>query len=133
MKTAKKSPIPPAIQKARSAMNETNDCALIAVAIATGKPYEDVHRVFKLIGRKNRRGVWPSEIKKVVSILGYETKVVGFLGKTTKTLKLPRDKNYLAATRDHVVAVRYGLVKCWSHTKAFRIREVWEVTERGVK
>ena len=36
--------------------NESNDCAVRAMTLATGLPYADVHAAFKAAGRRDRRG-----------------------------------------------------------------------------
>ena len=60
--------IPQALKKSSAAQGETNDCTVIAVAIATGKAYDEVHNIFRRCGRKRRRGCSTLTVVEVLSV-----------------------------------------------------------------
>lgn len=59
------------VQGQARSLNETNDCAVKAVAIATGTPYEQVHALMKKHGRKDRKGTMQITTQHVLEALGY--------------------------------------------------------------
>ena len=123
--------LPKEMIAASDRMNETNDCAVKAVAIATRISYERVHAVFKKAGRADGQGVSVSRIKVALMNLGFKAKKLeSWKGKTAKTLDLPRGGDYIALTRNHALAVKFGLVKDWTSERRHRVIEVWEIVER---
>ena len=123
--------IPQAIKKSSAAQGETNDCTVIAVAIATGKAYDEVHNIFRRCGRKRRRGCSTWTVEKALSVLGFKVeKLEKWKGKTCTSLDLPRKDNYIAFTCNHALAVKFGLVKDWSAQRRNRITEVWKIIPR---
>jgi len=50
----------------RTIPDESNDCAVRAMAVALDKAYEDVHKVCGMAGRPPRKGMTVSEIEKAV-------------------------------------------------------------------
>tara|TARA_R100001463_G_scaffold2401_5_gene10161 strand:- start:2030 stop:2419 length:390 start_codon:yes stop_codon:yes gene_type:complete len=123
--------IPQSILAEKKAIQDTNDCTVIAVAIATGKSYKEVHEVFRLSGRKPKRGCTTWMVEKVLFRLGYHVeKLETWRGKTCATLSLPRQNNYIAFTTDHALAVKFGLIKDWTDGKRNRIKEVWEISAK---
>jgi hypothetical protein len=55
----------------RMEMNETNDCSVLALAMACRIDYHLSHVALKMAGRKNRQGVFPEHIKKATENLGF--------------------------------------------------------------
>lgn len=51
---------------------EANDCAVVAVSIATETPYEIVHEMFHEAGRKNGQGTYRYQTGNVIEKLGFE-------------------------------------------------------------
>ena len=122
--------IPTKIMSDKKKMNETNDCSIIAVAITTRRSYAEVHKVFKRLGRKPRRGVHMHTIRSAFSILGFDLEKSEYKGKTAKTLRVPTKDMYVALTASHILAVQFGLVKDWTAERRHRINNVYRVVER---
>lgn len=55
---------------------ESNDCTVIALAIATGKTYEQAHGALALRGRNHRKGVLMAAFWKALDDLGFTEKEV---------------------------------------------------------
>jgi hypothetical protein len=123
--------IPKHIMASKKACGETNDCTVIACAIATGKAYDDVHKIFTRCGRKRKKGCTTWTVEKVLSVLGFKVeKLEKWKGKTCASLELPRKDNYIAFTCDHALAIKFGLLKDWSDGRRNRITEVWKILPR---
>lgn len=131
------------------ALQETNDCAVVAVSVATGKPYEEVHAMMAAFGRKHRTGCWDPITQATIEGLGYKRRLVDAhremwpkLPAAHKTLKHltshhPRrfpgvfdsNKVYLCFSRGHVWCVKRGQNHDWSINRVLRILYIWEVTK----
>ena len=59
------------VKEKAAALGEANDCAVKAVTIATGLPYEQIHAMMKLKGRKDRKGTMSHITVRVLNELGY--------------------------------------------------------------
>ena len=116
---------------ARDKQGETNDCAVISIAIATGKTYDEAHTALRRAGRRRRRGCSTSVMQTALWLLGFEfEKLDTWKGKTPATLTLPRKDNYIALTCDHALAIKFGLIKDWTDGRRHRITEVWKIIPR---
>ncbi len=123
--------IPKTIMAEKKKLGDTNDCAVIAVAIATGKSYSEVHTVLRRCGRSAKRGTTLWQMEKALSVLGFDVeKLTKWKGKTCTTLELPRKDNYIAITCNHALAVKFGLIKDWTDGRRNRIRRVWKIIPR---
>jgi hypothetical protein len=126
---------PADLQQARRSLNETNDCAVRAVAAATDTHYADVHSLMARNGRKPRRGT-PNEIsRKVLDILGFKTQEVTpfFKSKTIRTLGHElkyRQGTYLVWTRGHILAIVDGEVKDFTKGRCHRVRRIERVVRK---
>jgi hypothetical protein len=54
-----------------AAFNESNDCAVKAVSLATGTPYAKVHELMAKHGREARKGTYWNTIRRTVEELGF--------------------------------------------------------------
>lgn len=52
--------------------NETNDCTVKAIAVATGVSYERAHNALSMYGRKNRKGANDIQMEQALNFLGYK-------------------------------------------------------------
>lgn len=130
-------PIPTQLQADRKKycrskkITETNDCTVIAFAITAGVSYGEAHETLRRLGRRRGRGFnIRSVMSKAYAEFGCEAvqvSAMNYSGRTTKTLKLPREDKYLVFTYAHVLAVQFGLVKDWSHNRNKRIKSVWRI------
>lgn len=123
--------IPKAIMAEKKKTSDTNDCTVIAIAIATGKTYSEAQTALRRCGRKHRRGCSSWTMEKALSVLGFKIeKLEKWKGKTVTTLDLPRKDNFIALTCNHALAVKFGLVKDWTDGRRHRISEVWKIIPR---
>ena len=130
-------PIPTQLQADRKKylrskkIKEDNDCTVIALAITAGVSYGKAHETLRRLGRRRGRGVnFRRVMQKAYAEFGCEAvqvSAMNYTGRTTKTLKLPREDKYLVFTYAHVLAVQFGLVKDWSHNRNKRIKSVWRI------
>ena len=140
--------------------NERNDCTVKALAIATGKTYEQAHGALALRGRNFRKGTTMSTVWKAARDLGFTEKEVfcrhfservhhfpehkdraakyrrsrWAKGKTIKSIKpyLPKRGAYLIETSSHILCVRAGEVHDWTSERRHRIVKVHHITRAGV-
>jgi hypothetical protein len=89
------------ISLADSTHSDRNNCALNAVSIALSKPYYEVYRVFRLVGRRGGKGSSIKQITDAVTLL----KIDGEAGMTIdkikdKVLSLYKPPTYVKITLD---------------------------------
>ena len=121
------------MKRASDGMQETNDCAVIAIAIVAGLTYRDAHSLLEIVGRKPRSLTLSTQIEQALKLLNTETRDVTkqyrTLGaKTIRTLgRVMADRKgvYLAYTHDHIVAIKDGAIHDWLDGRLHRI--VWVV------
>ena len=113
---------------------ETNDCAVKAVAIVCDleDDYAGVREIFRIKGRRPRRGTPPWMTKSVLDWLGFETEDVTrrFQAKTVRTLGREvryRGGTYLVHVRGHILAVKGGKVHDWTDGRCHRITKIERV------
>lgn len=132
-------------------LNETNDCAVKAVALATGKPYAEVHAVMKALGRADRKGTPNMITEATLKHFGFRFRKWGFIkhqqliksypgvhaGLHSITTHHPRrfpeawaseaNKVLLLASSRHILCYRDGEIKDWSINRSLRIRDIYEI------
>ncbi len=113
---------------------ESGDCAVKAVCIVTGLPYRDVHRTFRVFGRKKGKGTKQQTRDDILHYLGYRVQdVTGhYEAKTVKTLEreVTRSQTLIVGVRAHCVAIKDGKVHDWTQGRCHRIKYVIKVTKR---
>ena len=130
-----------------AAKNESNDCAVRAVAALTNTPYEVVHAMMARKGRKARKGTpWPIIIA-TLQDLGFNLErrpaydfISRYPGSHATALKsvtthhpdrfpeVWRDgKAYMFSTRAHVAAIVNGVNHDWTRGAARRCLDIYEV------
>ncbi len=128
-------------------MGERNDCAVRAVAAATGRPYDEVHALFKAEGRRDA-GRTPTGITwAVLKQLGFRTEHRGahtfinrYPGSHRTALKSVTThhpdrfqgvwadgKTYLMFTPGHILAIVNGVNHDWTRGRALRATAIYEV------
>jgi len=120
-------------------MDEANDCAVRAVAAATGRSYTDAHTALKKVGRKNRRGTQQWMTFSVIKKFGFVVTKIN-RPKKAKTMKsLPGAMKaagytgtFLVFVRRHVAAFVDGTVVDWSAGRHHRIHKIYAVTPKDV-
>lgn len=119
------------ISAAANAFNETNDCAVRAVCIATNNAYPKIHEMFKKMKRRNRCGTPNVTTYAVIKQLGYKLWNVSrsYSAKTVRSLgpTLPKGQIFLVETCDHMLAVVDSKVEDYSFERAFVVHRIWQV------
>jgi len=113
-------------------MNERNDCAVRAVAHASGVRYTTVHGMFKSRGRSNRGRSAYTASDWVMGELGMKmenvTSQVRARAKTVRTASRILTKGtYIVCTRGHMLCIKDGEVRDWADGRQLRIRTVYRV------
>ncbi|MCA9072528.1 MAG: hypothetical protein KDA84_26570 [Planctomycetaceae bacterium] len=112
-------------------LNEHNDCAVKAVAVAAGVSYQLAHDTLKANGRKDRKRTKPYMTFVALSDLGFTCHQIQVKAKTVRTIEKELNPNlvYLIKTRGHVLAYRDGRIQDWTQGRLHRIKAVYLVRE----
>lgn len=115
-------------------MNESNDCTVIALAIATESSYQDAHKVLSILGRKPRHGMNSRTIKTMMQI---GAKMLGRVVDNTPTYptsttmatvgeRYPHGR-WLVICRGHIAALVDGQVQDWTAGRKHRVKMMLRV------
>lgn len=118
--------------KASEKINERNDCAVKALTVVLGIPYELSHKLFLSLGRRSRSGVTFSTIKDALKIAGAELEVVKIPAfvKTSKNLQesgLLENGRYLICTSGHIAGSVGGEIVDYTADRKTRVKTVYSV------
>jgi len=108
-------------------LNESKDCAVIAVAIATGVNYMSVHCLMTSKGRKPRKSTLNTITYATLKHFGFRGEKVSYRSKTVRTLEREfknRPGTYLVWVRGHVFALKEGHILDWTKGRQHRIKRV---------
>lgn len=122
-----------AIESESRSRNEHNDCAVRAVAIVTGLPYSQVHKVFADNGRKYRKGTPRDVTWKAIDALGYDCEPVRVTAKTGVTLDRDRalqSGRFVVGMTRHLAAVVDGSVIDWTAGRRKQVRDAYRITKK---
>lgn len=113
--------------------NESNDCAVKAIAIACNVPYKVAHRLLeKHTGRKHRRGTLTHMINPAIRHLGFEvTQLHDVTAKTISTIardSAVQDGFFVVYVRGHIAAIVNGQIEDWTEGRRHRVIAVYKVT-----
>lgn len=119
--------------------NETNDCAVRAVAAVTGVDYSVAHATLAEHGRKSRRGTPPAVIeaamavllpkgKKLVKVDASQLDVVT-IQQLNKVLAETNHAPMLVFVRKHVAGVIDGQCHDWATERLKRVKQIWVIAE----
>jgi len=133
--------------KAAEALNETDDCAVKAMSLVTGKSYEHCHARLNAFGRNNGQGTFIPHLKAGLEKEGFAITQVEpheFVKKyprphnklgwvTSRHMKrfhsVWRDGHpYLLFFPGHVAAVTNGVNHDWSAQKTMKVSYIWRVS-----
>lgn len=122
------------IQEQSKAFNESADCAVKSLAVATGVDYSEAHSVMKKCGRKDRQRTPRRVLLKAVTKLGF-TPVDVTEHYTARTIvSLDRETtsrdNLIVSVAGHSVGVSGGKVIDWSKGSRKRIRSILRIVKR---
>ena len=122
------------MKSAADAFCETNDCAVKAVALATGEDYGATRWLFTEFGRRPRHGTPVHITKKVMDYLGYDMVECRdwFDARTIRSLEpeITSTGSYLVRTSRHILCVKNGVVEDWTRGRLHRIINVWRVKKK---
>lgn len=116
-----------------SKMREHNDCAVKALAIAGNKSYEEVHSLFKSLGRKNRRGTSQFIIHKAAKQVNpnFVFKNIRKPNGSFYTARSIREAfpkgRYMILYRGHIAAMVDGTIEDWSEGRCHRVLGIFEM------
>ena len=100
-------------QKRSRKWGETNDCTVIALAIATGNPYEVAHGALALRGRSFRKGVAMYQVFQALEDLGFDRE------KVFERWTLDHGTEFTESSPSHQAAKRYRRSR-WANVKTVR-------------
>jgi len=117
----------------RKYYNDTNNCAVVAVAIVCRVAYGKAFNTLKRLGRVTGRGTPITLTVPALNQLGFQSEHIEFNKCTVSTITRQLDKNsmYLVRVRGHILAVRNGDVIDWSKGRRHRVLQVLKVTKLG--
>ena len=115
-------------------INESQDCAVGAIAIACGKDYTEVHTDLGILGRRHRKATRIDQIWNVASKYGEIKDVTAqypYVRTAISAKRLPVEKSFIVLTTDHAFAVVEGEVQDWSNGRRLRVKRIWEVSNEA--
>jgi len=117
--------------------NEANDCAVIAVSLSTGIPYDEAHALLKAAGRKNRKGISPILYMSAIRQLGFTVTPIKLQSKTVRTIERELAKYWggvkiLVGIRRHVLTWDGNEIADWTAGRNHRIRDVYVIHKGDV-
>lgn len=124
---------------AAAELNESNDCAVRAVAAITERDYNDIHSAMTEAGRRKRCGTPLPVIEKVladtlpkgkrlVKLNRAELDVVT-IQQLTKVLADSEHSPMLVFVRKHVAGVTGGQCHDWATERLKRIQSIWVIAD----
>ena len=118
-------------QAAAVAVDENNDCAVKAVAIATGTDYATVRALLRNIGRRDGHGTQPDDYRYAIRRLGFIARPYRSNARTVRAAAsmLPANGVFLVRVSGHVLCVRDGRAHDWNPRSLRRIVEILEITK----
>lgn len=117
-----------------SALKESSDCAVCAVAIAGQVPYLEVHKAFKEAGRQKGRGVSLPTVFQVVDQLNLQMEDITETVKAKTICTIPQavdSGSYMVVVKGHIAAVRGNRVEDWTNGRRHKVRKVFRVTGKN--
>lgn len=134
--------------KSEKGKEDSNDCAVIALSLATETDYDKVHKLCETHGRLKKQGTKMTITRKVLKDLGFKARLLHtetFIDKYPKphsnlknvtTHHLDRfpeafdsNKVYLFRTKNHILCVKGGKVQDWTRGRSKHVREIYEITK----
>lgn len=118
-------------------MNETNDCAVIALSLTCGIDYQEAHKIFKECGRKDRQGAFYGQIRNAFIKAGFHmNRLYDVKAKTVTSLKKEKifspAGRYLVLTATHALAMHGNQVLDWTADRRHRVSSIYEIVKAEV-
>jgi len=108
--------------------NETNCCAVIAVAAAAKVAFGKAHRTMQKLGRPDRKATPHHVYEKALRKFGYRLAPCKVpMGKTLVSAKkkCPKKGTFLILTHRHITCIRDGVMVDWAADNNSRKRIIW--------
>jgi hypothetical protein len=119
------------MKQASLMLHEDNDCAIIALALATSCTYDSSYWQLRRLGRQDNSATELDILLKACRLAGYRLRKMYYSLRTTKTLhkcKMLLDNEiYLVVTSEHVAAMLNKRMKCYCKDKNYRIQSVYRL------
>ena len=133
------------MRKRGDKVGDTNDCSVIATALAADISYDTARELYKAVGRKDCDGVNYLQIDRAMDRLSsghrvkskrYETEDMlplyeGIHAKTLTfnniTKVLDKEKKYVVIGVAHMVAFRDGRIADWAEGTKQHVRDIYEI------
>jgi len=126
-------------------VGDTNDCSIIATALAADISYDDSRELYKAVGRKDGKGVSYLQIDRAMDRLSsghrvkskkyeiedmlplYESIHAKTLTFNNITRVLRRDTKYIVIGVAHMVAFKDGRIADWSEGTKQHVKDIYEI------
>ena len=109
---------------------DTNNCTVMAIAVALRLPYKKAHDYARQAGRKDNEGFFTSRIVETLKTEGYQIQQIPTKkGLTIRAMLIDYySGRYIAVTRDHAFAVVNGTIYDMGFNKPLkRIKYIYRV------
>jgi len=110
---------------------DTNNCTVMAIAVALRLPYKKAHDYARQAGRKDNEGFWTHKIvETLIKTEGYQIQyILPKKGLTIRAMLMDYYRGrYIAVTRDHAFAVVNGTIYDMGFNKPLkRIKYIYRV------
>lgn len=101
-------------------VGERNDCAVKAFALAFDMDYDNMRELFNACGRKPRGKTSRSVYDKVLRKINGSVTPQKLVGKSLKSLELPKTGSFLVWVSGHVLAYIDGVILDWTNGRQHR-------------
>ncbi len=121
-------------QIGRKYYNDTNNCAVVATAIAANVKYGKAFNLLKSLGRLTGTGTSCYMLAEAFNQLGFKLvqqgdRMSGWGTVSTITRKLPSKGTFIAYVSGHVLTIRDGVVMDWTEGRRHRIIGIYQVVK----
>ena len=110
-------------------IEDSNCCAVIAVAIATQRDYREIYLMLEELGREDGQACSSFDVFEVLARLGYLVPHRAYKACSLKKIQEQLDPNkvYLVSTKDHVACIRDGQLEDHGKDSLKRVTSCREV------
>jgi len=119
----------------RKQLNETNDCAVIALAIVMRTTYKATHAICAAVGRTIRGSTYTRHTFAAMEAAGFSVERVKNERQKSGSKYTPKTVGekckrgyYMCFCNGHVFAVVNGIVEDWSNGRQHHINSIYKVT-----
>jgi len=129
-------------KKARTNLNETNDCGVIVVAEIAEVPYEVAQKALADQGRELGRPAMGRHIFNALQEFGYRatSRIDGselakmkrkrFLTvRMLEEIPMIKKGKWIGITRNHIFAIKDGAVKDWTRGRRFHVESLFKINK----